>query len=145
MRSSGHKQELFAANMGWQNDERIRCVLVLSTLALKYGRARIPGNTGRAKVIAAHRQLQTLIGANEADRRALDKAMADYAATWQCFVDQVRAHDHNGKTSHQHKRRWQHQHVHHHHHHYQRFFTVTITITVQVILLLVRVLRFDCL
>ena len=83
MRSSGRKQELLAANMGWQNDERIRCVLVLSTLALKYGRARIPGNTGRAKVIAAHRQLQTLIGANEADRRALDKAMADYAATWQ--------------------------------------------------------------
>ena len=83
MRSSGHKQELLAANMGWQNDERIRCVLVLSTLALKYGRARTPGNTGRAKVIAAHRQLQTLIGANEADRRAMDKAMADYASTWQ--------------------------------------------------------------
>ena len=40
MRSSGHKQEILAANMGWQNDERIRCVLVLSTLALKYGRAR---------------------------------------------------------------------------------------------------------
>ena len=67
--------------MGWQNDERIRCVLVLSTLALQYGRARIPGNTGRAKVIAARRPLETLVGANEADRRALDKAMADHAAT----------------------------------------------------------------
>ena len=83
MRSSGHKQEILAANMGWQNDERIRCVLVLSTLALKYGRARIPGNTGRAKVIAAHRQLETLMGANGADRRTLDKAMANYAAKWQ--------------------------------------------------------------
>ena len=68
--------------MGRHSDERARCVLVLSSLAAKYGIARIPRNAGRSKVTAFHRQLQTKVTANRAHQRTMDKAMADYTATW---------------------------------------------------------------
>ena len=50
---SGSHLSLLAVNMGWRSHERIRCVLVLSRSAAKYGIGRIPGNAGRNKVIAS--------------------------------------------------------------------------------------------